>query len=200
MRIGIMGGTFNPIHNGHLLIAENAYHQFHLDKILFMVAGNPPHKTNLTVVDSSHRCQMVKEAILNVPYFELDEREVHNQRLSYTYLTLTELKQSHPEDEFFFIMGADSLLYFEKWRNPEIILEKATVLIAVRDMVDSDKVLSTAKEITKKLGGTMDLIQTPMFDVSSNNIRSRIANKDTVRYLLPDSVIDYIKKNNLYTL
>jgi len=200
MRIGIMGGTFNPIHNGHLLIAENAYHQFHLDKILFMVAGNPPHKTNLTVVDSSHRCQMVKEAILNVPYFELDEREVHNQRLSYTYLTLTELKQSHPEDEFFFIMGADSLLYFEKWRNPEIILEKATVLIAVRDMVDSDKVLSTAKGITKKLGGTMDLIQTPMFDVSSNNIRSRIANKDTVRYLLPDSVIDYIKKNNLYTL
>ena len=111
-KIGIMGGTFNPIHNGHLLIAENARWQFGLDQICFLPAGIPPHKQNLMVLDGHSRCEMVQLAIEDNPDFYLSDYEVQRTEPSYTYLTLEYLKQKYPEDTLYFIMGADSLRDF----------------------------------------------------------------------------------------
>lgn len=198
MKIGIMGGTFNPIHNGHLLIAENAYHQYGLDQIVFLPAGIPPHKQHMGILDKDHRCAMIDLAIENIPYFRLDRREVDAAQISYTYLTLTQLKEENPEDEFFFIMGADSLAYFDKWKNPKIILNKATVLAAVRDEFDTGALKQEIKRITDKLGGNIGFITTPEFDVSSQNIRNRVACGQSIRFLVPDKVRDYILYHNLY--
>ncbi len=198
MRIGIMGGTFNPIHNGHLLIAENAYHQFELDKVLFMPAGIPPHKQNQGILDGEIRCSLVEAAISDISYFELDEREVNCNEISYTYRTLAKMKEEHPADDFFFIMGADSLLYFDKWVKPDEILRYATVLVAVRDSVDVTMLKNKMNSITAELGGTMGFITTPEFDVSSKEIRNRISKSNSIRFLVPEMVRRNILDNNLY--
>lgn len=199
MKIGIMGGTFNPIHNGHLLIAENAYHQHQLDQILFMPAGIPPHKQHLGILNKEQRCAMIEAAIEGISYFKLDRREVDACEISYTYLTLSLLKEEQPQDEFYFIMGADSLAYFDQWKNPDIILQKATVLAAVRDGFDTGALRTQSQRITQKLGGQIGFITTPEFDVSSKDIRNRVASGQSIRFLVPDQVREYILKQNLYT-
>ena len=198
MKIGIMGGTFNPIHNGHLLIAENAYWQFKLDEIRFMPAGIPPHKQNMGILDGDIRCAMVQQAIKDIPYFSIDKREVQASDISYTYKTLEKMHLESPNDSFYFIMGADSLLYFDKWAKPEEILKYATVLAAARDAVEVSEIKEKIQMITSKLGGNMDYIKTPAFNVSSQEIRSRIAANESIRYLVPDDVRTYITDNRLY--
>lgn len=199
MRIGIMGGTFNPIHNGHLLIAENAFQQFHMDQILFLPAGLPPHKQNMGVLNKEHRCAMIQAAIEEIPYFQLDRREVDAAEISYTYKTLMQLHEEHPQDQFFFIMGADSLAYFDHWKNPDIILKHATVLAAVRDEYDREALKQKSLQITEQLGGEIGFISTPEFDVSSQNIRTRVSEGQSIRFLVPEKVRQYIIEQQLYT-
>lgn len=198
MKIGIMGGTFNPIHNGHLLIAENAFHQYQMDKLIFLPAGIPPHKQNAGILDKEHRCAMIQAAIEDISYFQLDRREVDSLEISYTYKTLTKLKEEHPRDEFYFIMGADSLAYFDHWKYPDIILKHAMVLVAVRNSYDQAALKQEIIRITEKLGGKIGYITTPEFDVSSQNIRERILGGQSIRFLVPDKVQQYIISHNLY--
>ncbi len=191
MKIGILGGTFNPVHYGHLLIAQNALDQFGLDKIWFMPAAIPPHKQNSDILDARHRMQMILRAISDNPAFELNPRELLKGGISYTFETLTQLCEECPENEYYFIIGADSLIKFNTWKHPEIILKHATLLVAVRDHVAGEKLLEISKDIQSMYGG-------PEFDVSSQEIRTRIKNNHSVRYLLPDDVCDYILSENLY--
>ncbi len=198
MKIGILGGTFNPIHYGHLLIAQNALDQFDLDKIWFMPAAIPPHKQNADILDSKHRMQMILRAIQDNPAFELNPRELLKGGISYTFETLTQLKEECPENEYYFIIGADSLMKFQTWKNPEVILNHVTLLVAVRDHVAGEKLLGISEEIRLKYGGQIHLIYSPEFNVSSNEIRSRIKHHHSVRYLVPDEVCNYILSENLY--
>ena len=133
-KIGIMGGTFDPIHIGHLILGELAFEQFQLDKILFMPAGNPPHKKNRKDRASNRqRVEMVKRAIASNSHFELSLEEMDKTTYTYTYKTLEELKQRNPDTDYYFILGADSLYDFEGWKEPGRILKACTVLVATRD-------------------------------------------------------------------
>ena len=125
-RYGMMGGTFNPIHLAHLYIAYEAKETLNLDKVIFMVAGNPPHKKESPVIDSNYRYDMVKMAIKDYSGFEISDYEIKKQGYSYTYETLKYLKGDEEDIEVFFIAGADSLMDIEKWKNPELVLSNCT--------------------------------------------------------------------------
>ena len=132
-KIGIMGGTFDPIHISHLILAETAYEQFSLDKVLFLPAGNPPHKRNRKGgATDLERVEMVRRAIAGNSHFQLCLDEMNAEDYSYTYRTLEQMRAEHPDTEFYFIVGADSLFDFEQWREPERICRAASILVAVR--------------------------------------------------------------------
>ena len=198
-KIGILGGTFNPIHYGHLILAENALVQYHLDKIWFMPAGNPPHKKASEILDIKDRIEMVSLAISDNSKFELFLYEAKKSGICYTAQTLSELKEKYPENEYFFIMGADSLVDFDSWRNPDIICKKASILAAVRDDVDMQDLKAQINRLKKRYDADIFELNTPNFSVSSHNIRLRVRENETIRYLLPDAVIRYIEEHHLYT-
>lgn len=198
MRIGILGGTFNPIHLGHLLIAENAFEQFKLDRVNIMPAHISPFKLDTKVLDKEHRKKIIELSIADNPHFVMDPREIDSDSISYTYLTLSDMKANNPEDELFFILGADSLKTIKNWRNPQIIFDNATVLAAVRDNDDINDLKSYADEIKALFDGNVGFIKTPTYDVSSTDIRRRIASGESVRYMICDAAIEYITDNNLY--
>ncbi|MBR5788737.1 MAG: nicotinate-nucleotide adenylyltransferase [Lachnospiraceae bacterium] len=198
MKIGILGGTFNPIHLGHLLIAENAYEQFNLDYVNIMPAYVSPFKLDSNVLDKEHRKAIIKLSIKDNPHFKLDTREIDSEQISYTYITLSEMKKKNPEDELYFILGADSLKTIKKWRNPQIIFDNATILAAVRDNDDMDDLKRYADEINELFNGKVGFIKTPTYDVSSTDIRERFKNCKSVKYMMADDAIKYINDNNLY--
>lgn len=194
MRIGIMGGTFDPVHNAHLLIAETAREQYDLDKIIFMTGGDPPHKSCGT--DASKRFCMTRLAIADNEYFTDDDYEIKKNGKSYTVETLMYLREKSPEDKLFFIIGEDSLDDIGAWREPRKILEMATVLVFPR---------TTRGTLREKIGrakrvfdGEIMMIDSPIIDISSTDIRERIKKGKSVRYMMPDSVREYIKENGLY--
>lgn len=194
MRIGIMGGTFNPVHNAHLVIAENARDEYKLDKVIFITGGNPPHKhSNVT---ARHRFNMTHIAISTNSFFEDDCFEIERCEKSYTVHTLEYLKNKYPCDELFFIIGEDSLRDFKKWYMPRQILNMCTLLVFAR--VSHDSLNETIKTVTDELGGNIKAIHSPIMEISSTDIRSRIRNGQTIKYLVPDSVIEYIYKYRLY--
>ncbi|MDY4839180.1 MAG: nicotinate-nucleotide adenylyltransferase [Roseburia sp.] len=197
-KIGIMGGTFNPIHYGHLILAENAATQYGLDKIWFMPTGNPPHKKASDVLDVKDRVEMVSLAIRENPKFELSLYEAQKSEFCYTAQTLSELKEKFPGQDYFFIMGADSLFDFEMWKNPDIICRKASILAAIRDDIDRKELNEQINYLKQKYDANIFELNTPNFSVSSHNIRNRVENGASIRYLLPDVVISYIREHNLY--
>ena len=199
MNIGIMGGTFNPIHNGHLIIAEQAREEYQLDLVLFIPAGVPPHKRQDSILQSSLRCEMVQCAIQSNPNFKLDTREVDSQEISYTYLTLGSLSEQYPDAKLYFIMGEDSIYAVSSWRRPQDIFTLATILVATRnDSSNISRMESQICKITKQYSCSLELIHSPSVMISSSDIRSRVANNQSIRYLVPDSVAQYINDHDLY--
>ena len=128
-KIGIMGGTFNPIHNGHIKIAQAAKSEYHLDKVIFLTSGNPPHKRDEAILDAKIRHIMVKRAISGIDGFEPCDYEVNRTEYSYSVNTLRHFKETMPDDELFFIIGGDSLRDFHKWYQPDEILKLCTLLV-----------------------------------------------------------------------
>lgn len=199
-RIGIMGGTFNPIHYGHLIIAENACEQFHLDRVIFMPTGLMPHKEYGGEEMMSHRCEMVRLAIQDNAHFSISTYEVDRTEMNYTYRTLIAMQDQHPEAELFFILGADSLFNFEEWKHPELICKQATILAAVRASMTESRVDEQIEHLMNLYNGKIYRLESPNFSVSSRDIRQRRADGETIRYLIPDAVREYIEKHNLYVL
>lgn len=198
-RIGIMGGAFDPIHYGHLLIAENAAAQYHLDEVHFMPTGQPPHKKKQQLADAKHRCEMISLAIGDNPCFRLSQLEINAHEINYTYLTLERLQAAHPRETLFFILGGDSLKDFKSWRYPERILKAACVLAAVRDDIDGSTFQAQMDALNQWYGEERIFpLVTPNFSVSSRNIRTRAAQQNTIRYMLPEPVRDYIFAHRLY--
>lgn len=197
-KVGIMGGTFNPVHNGHLLLAEQAREYCNLDEILFMPSGNSYMKEQGEIPDGDTRISMTALAIEDNPYFALSTIEVERKGPTYTCETLAELKKLHPETEYYFIVGADNLFSIETWWKPEEILAGCTLIVAARGDKEESAIINKAAELKEKYKARILLLPERRFDVSSTEIREKIKRGESVRYLLPDKVIAYIKKNRLY--
>lgn len=199
-KIGIMGGTFDPIHIGHLALAEKAYEQFGLEKVLFLPAGNPPHKQIRTGrATDFQRTQMVQMAIADNPHFELSLLEMmQGQGFSYTYRTLERMNREHPDEEYYFIIGADSLFTLEKWREPARICQSCKIAAAVRNHTDCETLEREMERISRKYQGTFIRLDAPDVDISSALIRKWISAGKTIRYYVPDSVREYIYENQIY--
>ena len=196
-KIGIMGGTFDPIHYGHLLIAQSAAEEFALDQVLFLPTGRSPHKSEKDVTDPQIRCEMVQIALEDNRKFEISMLEAENTEVNYTYASLQKLKQLYPKAQLYFIMGEDSLDDFPTWKKPEEICRLSTVLVAVRNDKGfgiSDKIA----EISQMYQADMHMLHAPNFSVSSHDIRKRIHENKSVRYMLPDKVTEYIVQHDLY--
>lgn len=199
MKIGIMGGTFDPIHIGHLLLGEFAYEDFGLDEIWFLPNGNPPHKeTTDTGTSLEHRIEMIRKAIEGVPHFRLNLHEANTEEHSYTYRTMQEFNQMFPEHEFYFILGADSLFSIEQWKYFREIFPTCTILAAMRDDKDAREMQRQILYLTEKYGARIRLLQAPLLEISSTVIRDRASRDLGVRYMVPDSVAEYIRTNHLY--
>lgn len=197
-RVGIMGGTFDPVHNGHLIIAEMALENFELDEILFVPSGIPWLKDVSKVLNKKTRVSLTGIAIEDNPNFALSTIEIDREGNSYSYETVEELKKSNPDTDYYFIMGADSLFDVEIWKNPEILMKNCTLLVAVRDDYDQQQMRDRVSYLVHKYQAKIELLETPRVDISSTMIRERIAAGKCVRYMLPDPVIEYIKKMQLY--
>ena len=197
-KVGIMGGTFNPIHNGHLILAEHAREYCSLDEILFIPSGNSYMKDYEQIPDGETRISMTALAIANNPYFALSAMEVERKGPTYTCETLAELKKLHPETEYYFIVGTDNLFSIETWWKPEEILACCTLIVAARGAKDESAILKKAADLKEKYNARIILLPERKFDISSTEIREKIKRGESVRYLLPDKVITYIEKNRLY--
>lgn len=194
--IGIMGGTFNPIHNGHILLAKNTCTQFNLDQILVMPSGNPPHKIGQDILDVEHRCEMVKLAIQNEPKLLFSDIETERTGYSYTADTLMQIKDIY--NKIYFIIGADSLFSIEKWYHPEITMELATLVVANRDDHLSSEFNNQIKYLEDKYITHIEIL--PNFDspISSSQIRSNVLNGISISDMVPKLVEDYITIHKLY--
>ncbi|SEK27646.1 nicotinate-nucleotide adenylyltransferase [Pseudobutyrivibrio ruminis] len=199
MRIGIYGGTFNPIHNTHIEIAQAAKRQFDLDIVYFLISGTPPHKDTSETVADLCRYDMVRLAIEGIDGLELDDREIYRAGKSYSYITFTELHQEHPDDELFFIMGSDSLINFKNWVKPEIISQYCNVLAAPRAGDDMDKIEQSIHECKNIFDGDFFLIDYIANDIASSSIRNKIRINPDIKNQMPEAVFNYIIEHNLYT-
>ena len=197
-KIGILGGSFDPIHNGHLAIAESAYRDFELDEVWLIPAGHSPNKDESKMTSAQMRAEMVSLAIEDTPYFKLSMYEIEKECTSFTYLTLSELKDMYPDTNFYFIMGADSLDYFEKWRHPEIICEKAIILVSVRDDMNLEDIQTKIMELKAMFHAQIYPLSCSRIDISSSDIRTALINNTGLPNGLPLKVAEYIQKNCLY--
>lgn len=199
MKVGIMGGTFNPVHIGHLLLGEFAYEQFELDEIWFMPNGNPPHKEVVSWENAlAQRIAMLRLAIDGVPYFKLSLHEADESKHSYTYQTLKELKEQYPENEYYFILGADSLFALETWKNYKEIFPSCILLAAIRDDKMQEDVIVQIRYLIQKYHADIRLLKAPKLEISSTELRERIQQKKSIKYMVPQSVEEYIVEHQIY--
>ena len=187
-RIAILGGSFDPIHFGHLLMAQSAAEALKLDAVFFVPANRSPLKTSYSLPDASKRLVMVKEAIKGNAAFKLYDGELRRGQVSYTIDTLKELKARYPQSKFYLLMGADNLRTFHRWKDPRGILSKARLVILNRPGFD--------KNYPKRWPYLK--INMPAVDISSSDIRQRLKMKKSIWYLTPKAVIQYIKRYRLY--
>ena len=191
-KIGILGGTFNPIHLALLELAKAAYEQYGLEKVLIMVSPNPPHKAGKVIADVSHRNTMVKLAIEPYEYMEFSDFEQKRDGYIYTAETLTLLKKEYPEYEYYFVIGGDSLANIEKWYHPEVVLANCILLAAGRDEIFDTALINRIDELNEKYKADIRMIKMQPMDVSSTEIRA--GDFDDI----PESVRKYIDENQLY--
>ena len=197
-RVGIMGGTFNPIHLGHLILAENAYEELNLDEVLFVPSGNPYMKEYGDVLDAKTRIDLVGEAIEDNCHFALSRMEVDRGGNSYSYETIAALKAANPDTEYFFMVGADSLFMMDKWMCPEKIFNEVTVAVAIRGGYTDEKLEEHIKLLEEKYNTTIIRLHSRSVDISSSQIRERVRNGQSIRYMVHYKTDLVIKKKRLY--
>lgn len=198
--VGIMGGTFDPVHNAHLALARQAYKQFSLDEIWMLPNGNPPHKQDSRQVDIEHRMEMLRLAIRNIPYLRLCDVEQSGQTCHYTCETLVLLKRRYPDTSFYFIMGADSLFEFDSWKEPGIISRECILLAAMRDQRRKEEIQIRIEELGRRYGARISILDTPDMKIASEDIRRLCMSRKSISHLVPDTVAEYIDQHNLYRL
>lgn len=199
-KIGIMGGTFDPIHYGHLVTAETARSEFALEKVIFVPSGNPPHKSEAMVTRKEQRYLMTVLATAANPYFEVSRVEIERPGQSYAIDTVREFKSKMDEDsELYFITGADAIFEIVTWKDVDGLFDRCTFIAATRPGFNLD---ALREKLLKRLPieylKKIIPLEVPAMAISSTDIRQRIRNNRTVKYLLPEEVENFIYKNKLY--
>ena len=197
-KLVVFGGTFNPPHIGHSTLAKSALNELDADKIIFMTAGNPPHKDESFVIDKNHRYEMVKLLAEEDECFECSDIEINSQEKSYTANTLSKLKVIYPECEIYFIVGLDSFYSIEKWYEPKRIFDSCILAVSLRGGLDDKYFDGKSKYYKEKYGAKIVKINMPPIEVSSSQIRELIKCKKPVNNLVNEKVFKYIVDNNLY--
>lgn len=195
-KVGIMGGTFSPIHLGHLLVAETAYEAFALDEILFIPSGISYLKSN--VLDAKIRMDMTSLAIEDNAHFALSTIEVDRRGDSYSYETIAKLKLANPTTEYFFIVGSDSLMMMDQWKCPEKIFGQVKILVAPRQGCSEKQLQSRISQLQESFHAKILVLPMNRIDISSSEIRQKIQEHQSIRYLVHPQVAAYIEKHHLY--
>ena len=198
MRIGIFGGTFDPIHNGHLTVAEYVRAEMALDQVLFVPAGRPWFKEGQTVTDAGHRLEMTRLAVTDNPHFAVSDMEVRRDGPTYTFDTLTELRREKGEGvEFYLILGIDALNELHRWRRPSDVLDMATLVGVTRPGAEAvDR--AALDSIREGVSDEVVIVDGPRIDISAADIRRRMSEGLSVRGIIPQAVEDYAKRHVLY--
>ena len=193
MQIGIYGGTFNPVHLGHIHLLREVMATGLLGKILVMPDRTPPHKQALDLVAGWKRFEMLKLATMGMEGIQVSDFELRREGKSYTYMTLRLLREFYPDDQFSLIMGADMLLSFREWRNWEEVLSYTRLIAAARDEGEYERL-----ELAAKALGNTELIRITPIPVSSTEVRAAVKKGHSLEKLVPQPVADYIRENHLY--
>lgn len=188
-RIGLFGGTFDPIHYGHLIAAEQARDQMQLDEVWFLPAKIPPHKQRDDIAPEQHRMRMVELATADYPLFHVTDIELHRAGPSYTVETMREIKQRYPHDHFFFIIGGDMVEMLPQWHRIEELTTMVHFIGLARPGADLDP---------RAFAPYVTYVGMPSIELSSTMIRERVSAGRSIRYLVPDAVERYIKEHRLY--
>ncbi len=196
--IGLMGGTFDPIHIGHLVSAEEARQQFNLDYVIFVPAGLPPHKDIADITSPEHRYLMTNLAIMSNPFFRVSRFEIDRPQPSYTLDTVMHYSKGEESNNIFFITGADAILEIPTWKNCRQLLELCVFIAVSRPGYTLAKLKETLGEDCSQLIQKIHLLEIPALSISSTFIRERVALGKTIRYLTPEPVEQYIVKHHLY--
>ncbi len=191
MNIGIFGGTFDPPHLGHLIVAETVRERLALELILFMPANFPPHKEGEPVASTTHRLNMLQLAVAGNSYSKVSDLEIRRGGKSYTIETLRSLRNLYPGDTLFLIIGSDNLRIFPAWKEPEDVLKSSRVVVIDRPGLVRDAI---ENEFVQRV----QFVQVPTIEVSATDIRGRIRDGKTIRYMVPEPVRAYIEDNKLY--
>ncbi len=198
-RIGIMGGTFNPIHTGHLIIADDVRDKYRLGKVLFIPSGLPPHKPDSEVLDSEHRFEMVRLAVASNAGFEASRMEIDREGFTYTVNTLNELKEKYCEGTtFYFIIGADVIAELKTWREYKKVFQLCEFIAVLRPRYSDGGFISEIQQLEAEAGAKIHPLQSRLIDISSTDIRERCMRGASIKYLVPEAVEKYILDKGLY--
>jgi len=197
-RIGILGGTFNPIHLGHLIVAQDAMDQLELARVVFIPSATPPHKRYEGNASAAQRLAMVRLAIRGNPRFKVDDIEIRRGGASYTVDTLSELRRHDRYTDFYFIIGADSLQELHRWREVGRLVRLCTFVTVPRPGFQARPVIDPKLDPATRRQLRQHVLRGHACDIASRDIRARVARGDSIRYLVPDAVASYIQRHRLY--
>ncbi|WBW99792.1 nicotinate-nucleotide adenylyltransferase [Oceanirhabdus sp. W0125-5] len=197
-RKAIFGGTFDPIHNGHINIAFEALEKLNLDEIIFMPSGDPPHKADKIITDGFFRLEMTRMVVECNEKFTVSDYEIKKKGKSYTYETMKYFNDKYKDTQWFFIAGLDSLMYIHEWAKPEKIFENCKVIILVRSGFKNHEVMERKEKIEKAYGTEIILLDIPRLDISSTDIRERLKEDRYCGHLMPRDVEHFTKSVGLY--
>jgi len=197
-RKAIFGGTFDPIHNGHLHIAYEALNFLNLDQIIFMPSGNPPHKLKVDKTDAFIRCELIKMAVRGERAFQVSDYEINRKEINYTYKTLEYFISLEPDTDWYFITGVDCLMELDSWKNVDRILSSCKLVVFNRPGYEKDEILKQKLKIEKIYNKEIIFMDLPLLDISSSTIKKKIKNGDNVSYLMPNGVYNTVLELGLY--
>ncbi len=198
MKIGIFGGSFNPIHKGHMHLAESVMEDIKLDKIIFVPSKISPHKSSDEYISENDRLEMVRLSIMNNRNFEVSDYELAQDRVSYSVYTVRHFKEKYPDDELYLLVGTDMLLCFEKWYKFEEIMKLAAIVAVARENGEIDALNKKSKELSGY--GKVIICKAEPFSVSSTEIRKKIVNNENWYCYLEKNVVQYIRLGGFYTI
>lgn len=196
MEFAIIGGTFNPVHLGHLICAERAYLEYDLDKVIFMPAGKPPHKEENKINSPEHRLNMLKLAVEDNNHFEISDWELKKKGKSYTSRTIDHFKKKYQIEKINLIIGTDSLAEIFNWHKPEYILANTNLIVAKRADYSFTNIMKDQR--LRKYEDNINILNNSLIEISSTMIRNFVREDKSIKYLTPDKVVEYIKSNKLY--
>jgi nicotinate-nucleotide adenylyltransferase len=199
MRLGIFGGTFDPVHYGHLLLAEQCLEHFRLDEVWFVPVGVPPHKPHPGIAGGKARAEMLELAVAGHEKFRVDRREIERTEPCYTIDSLREVRAEDPSRELYFLLGADSLHDFPTWREPDRILELARLAVVNRGAAAKPDLQPLQEVLAKQLLERIEFLSIPGIEISASDIRRRVREGKSIRFMTPRAVECYIETHRPYS-